>query len=142
MHKHLDGQYRPFCSNTNIPDIPDPDEVVHRDRQEKGQHRPPSENASILLKELESFLRTVQSVPLVLTGDFNLDALSPTRPAVNEYLNIMSSWGIQPTIHTFTREEHLVDKLVASCIDHVNVRLSCARVVSAVIKKKFQTTIL
>lgn len=100
-------------------------------------YRPPSENANVFVSELDNILGNVRSTRAIcLVGDFNLDIKLPSRPIVNEYLNVLAKWGVLPTITSYTREEHLGSKLVASCLDHINIRAPSVSHISAVVKHK------
>lgn len=101
-------------------------------------YRPPSENALCFIEEMREVCRkTFSSGNLCIIGDFNIDLLRSERSAVEQYLNALSEFGIEPLIWEPTREEFLKDNLTRTCIDHVNVRasdLSCAA--GAVIMQK------
>lgn len=100
-------------------------------------YRPSSENANLFLTELNDLLHSLSPNSLLcLTGDINIDTLSPSRPVVCEYINILSKWGVSPTINAYTREEYLGNKIVSSYLDHVNVRAPMASTDSSVIKCK------
>lgn len=100
-------------------------------------YRPPSESARLFLSELELTLSTLSCIPhLCLVGDFNIDALNTSNTIVCDYLNILSTSGLECVITAPTREELLGTKLVSSCIDHICIRAPSSRVDSAVIHSK------
>ncbi|CAN7993442.1 unnamed protein product [Ixodes hexagonus] len=68
--------------------------------------------------------------------DFNIDILSATKSTVCKYLTILPTHGIENAINAPTREEFLLDRLVSSCINHINVRTSASIVKSAIITEK------
>lgn len=55
---------------------------------------------------------------------------------VVDYLNVLADKGIEATINKPTRVELLGDKIVSSCIDHVNVRFEHNVLVSFIIEQK------
>lgn len=100
-------------------------------------YRPPSENSRLFLSELELTLSTLSSMQhLCLVGDFNIDTLKTNNTIVCDYLNILSTSGLECVIAAPTREELLGTKLVSSCIDHICIRAPSSRVDSAVIHEK------
>lgn len=100
-------------------------------------YRPPSENVSLFLAELEVVLGQLRSEgQLCLVGGFNIDTLKPSKSTVCNYLTLLSEHGIENTISLPTREETLSGKLVVSCLDHINIRSTDILVKSAVISEK------
>lgn len=100
-------------------------------------YRPPSENVSLFLAELEVALKESRSEgQFCMVGDLNIDTLKPYKSNVCDYLTLLSEYGIESTISLPTREELLSGKLVASCIDHINTRSPDTTVKSAVITNK------
>lgn len=88
-------------------------------------YRPPSENPQSFLGELRDNLSQLQSCSNVcLIGDINIDILKSSKPIVTNYLNLLAEHGIESIVNEATREEMLLDKCVASCLDHVLVRAS------------------
>ncbi|CAN7999157.1 unnamed protein product, partial [Ixodes pacificus] len=100
-------------------------------------YRPPSTNVGSFLEELETYISSLtMHDQLCVVGDFNIDILSTTKSTVCKYLTILSTHGIECTINAPTREEFLLDRLVCSCIDHINIRTSASIVKSAIITEK------
>lgn len=100
-------------------------------------YRPPSSNCTTFLEELKENLKTLTTEShLCMVGDVNIDTLKNSKPVVCDYLSLLSENGIHSTIQSSTREEVLNQKLVSSCLDHVNVRTSDASVQSSVISQK------
>lgn len=100
-------------------------------------YRPPSANIGSFLEEFETCIRDLSlHDQLCIVGDFNIDTLSTTKSTVCSYLNILASYGIECTINSPTREELLLDRLVSSCIDHINIRTSLSVVKAAVVQEK------
>lgn len=100
-------------------------------------YRPPSENVSLFLEELETSLGSFGlESNICLIGDFNIDTLSDVKANPCNYLNILSTFGLQCLVDMPTREEHLDGKFVRSCIDHVSVRTSTALASAAVVTHK------
>lgn len=100
-------------------------------------YRPPSENVLSFLKELETSLENINTTDNVcLIGDFNIDLIKQTKSFVCDYLTLLSRYGIESSVQTPTREEFLGNRLIVSCLDHVNIRVSNASAETAVIKQK------
>lgn len=100
-------------------------------------YRPPCCNGRIFLAELDFAISSFSREEHVcIIGDMNIDILRPTVSTVADYLDILSKWGLATTIHSPTREEYLAGQLVASCIDHINVRSQNLSVRSAVVEVK------
>lgn len=100
-------------------------------------YRPPSENVSLFLAELEVFLGQLRSESqLCLVGDMNIDTLKSIKSIVCDYLTLLSEYGIKNIISLPTREELLSGSLVVSCIDHINTRAADILIKSAVINQK------
>lgn len=86
-------------------------------------YRPPSGNVPAFLDELGDFLNTTSTIKSIcIIGDLNIDTLKDYVPSVCDYMNLLANFGIENTILAPTREEIVKDKLVTSCIDHINVR--------------------
>lgn len=58
-----------------------------------------------------------------MIGDIIIDTLNDSFPSVCDYLNLLADSGIENTILAPTRVEFLMDKLVTTCINHINVRV-------------------
>lgn len=85
-------------------------------------YRPPSDNPAKFIEELKGTLCKIQSIDdICLIGDFNIDTLKPATSIVCDYLNLLAHFGLEVTIVSPTREELLSGRLVASCLDHINV---------------------
>lgn len=86
-------------------------------------YHPPSSNANLFLEELDKALSELSPISqLCLVGDFNINTMDSSRHIVCNYLNLMAAYGIESVIQAPTIEELLGDKLVSTCIDHVNIR--------------------
>lgn len=86
-------------------------------------YRPPSENPQSFLGELRDNLAQLQSCSNVcLIGDFNIDLLKSSKPIVSNYLNLLAEHGIESVVNKATREEMMLGKCTASCLDHVLIR--------------------
>lgn len=100
-----------------------------------GIYTPHSENANVYVNELEYFFLCLPSASfLCLSGDVNVNTLSPARPIGCDYLNALFKSGFLATISSCTREEYFGTKLVTSSIDNINCRAPFLRIDSAVIK--------
>uniref|UniRef100_A0A6B0VGV2 Putative tick transposon n=1 Tax=Ixodes ricinus TaxID=34613 RepID=A0A6B0VGV2_IXORI len=100
-------------------------------------YRPPSESARLFLDEFNVILGNMPETDrLCLAGDFNIDLLKPSKAVVCDYLNILSSYGIESVILAATREEFLSQKMTISCIDHINVRNFSTPTVSVTVTQK------
>lgn len=100
-------------------------------------YRPPSGNVQAFLSELKVNLNTsFLTDQLCMIGDFNIDVMKPEKGAVCDYLTLLSEYGIECAVQTPTREEMLNDRLVTSCIDHVNIRTSDAVAEAAVVEHR------
>ncbi|CAN7944694.1 unnamed protein product [Ixodes pacificus] len=99
---------------------------------------PPSENVFAFLDELRNNLSSKFSIKcLCIIGDINIDTIKDNVSSVCDYLNLLADSGIENTIFAPTRVEFLGDKLVTTCIDHINVRvLDTLSVRSFVISRK------
>lgn len=99
-------------------------------------YRPPSTNLHMLYDEMTSFFNSFGNDLLILTGDMNIDISDQKKHGVRDYLDLLSAYGLENQITSFTREEYLGNKLTKSCLDHIVVRLSNQIHVSGVIKQK------
>lgn len=100
-------------------------------------YRPPSSNVGSFLEELDTCVSDLSlQDQLCIIGDFNIDILRVAKSTVCNYLNTLAKHGIECTIDNPTREEHLLGRLVSSCIDHVNIRTSASIVKSAIVTEK------
>lgn len=96
-------------------------------------YRPPSSNKHLYLRELHTTItNTDKSLPLVITGDINID-LKSYNQFTEHYVNTMSECGLVSAITDYTRiatKEHIITK---SSIDHFFVRTRSLDVYSAVL---------
>ncbi|KAH9364767.1 hypothetical protein HPB48_019442 [Haemaphysalis longicornis] len=84
-------------------------------------YRPPNQNACQFIEDLKQFHWPAGRI--CMTGDLNIDLLKNKKHIVVDYLNTLADVGVEAVIKLSTRIELLRDKLVSSCLDHVNVRL-------------------
>lgn len=79
-------------------------------------------NLEIMERQLTSILEKLnERDQVIILGDFNIDMLENTRKK-NEWLNFLSSYGIQQTIFEPTR----ITPAISTCIDGIcKSRLFC-----------------
>lgn len=99
-------------------------------------YRPPSANMQMLFNEMTSLFNTYNDGNLILTSDMNIDISDPKNGGVREYLDLLSAFGMENQINSFTRVEYLGNKITKSCLDHIAVRISNQTHISSVIRKK------
>lgn len=100
-------------------------------------YRPPSAHPLTFLEELRNKLQTFRWMnDNCLVGDFNIDTLKQVKSLVCDYLNLLAYLGLECLIIIPTREEHLGDHIVKSCLDHINVRAQHIATKSAIIEQK------
>jgi hypothetical protein len=101
-------------------------------------YRPPSLNVNSFNAELEIYLQSneiKQCKNVVMIGDMNICYLTEAYGS-HDYINLLHSNGMNYTIMDSTREEIMVNSIVTSCLDHVNVRLNQVDYVSFIIQEK------
>lgn len=100
-------------------------------------YRPPDLSTTLFCDEFSKLLDKLNaSKNLVLAGDFNLDVLNTSKQGVNDYLDLISGFGLDNVIVDVTREEYLGNKITVSCIDHILVRMTDLTIFGGVIRKK------
>lgn len=100
-------------------------------------YRPPSGDLPLFIHDLNSLLDKVRlDFNLCVTGDFNIDILNHSRSSTLDYLDILTSYGLDSVIDAPTREEFLRGRLVKSCLDHFNIRSGNLLPHAAVISQK------
>jgi hypothetical protein len=101
-------------------------------------YRPPSLNINQFNAELDDFLSSeiVESqINMLMLGDMNICYRSGVYGSAN-YLDVLYSHGLYNSIQGPTRSEFLNNRLVESCIDHVNPRFPRFKHKSFVIENK------
>lgn len=88
-------------------------------------YRPPASSVNVFNFELEKlfstdFMRVEKNVLII--GDINICYKNQTY-GWSEYLNTLYSAGLNNTIQSFTRVEIRDNRVVSSCIDHINLKL-------------------
>lgn len=100
-------------------------------------YRPPSGNLHLFYEELDKLLNRFNNNDyIVIAGDLNIDVSNQDKYGVSDYLNILSSYGLENVIHGYTREEHLADKITESNIDHIITRTCNFFFIGGIIKQK------
>lgn len=100
-------------------------------------YRPPNTNTKLFCLELAQFLnRFHNNEYFILAGDFNIDVIDEEKNPTSDYINTLAAYGLENVINSYTREEHLGNKITRSCIDHVIVRMSNIKKIGGVIKQK------
>lgn len=101
-------------------------------------YRPPNQNVNNFNVELETFLASnivKKAKHFIMLGDINICYLTNMYGA-EEYLNTLYTNGILNTIRTPTRIEFYGDNLVASCLDHINLKTTSKQFTSFVLEDK------
>lgn len=100
-------------------------------------YRPPHLNINMFCEEFSVLFRHFDNNHhILLAGDFNIDISDETKYGVSNYLDVLSSFGLENVILDYTREEYYGCKITKSCIDHIITRLGNVTLVPAVIKQK------
>ena len=100
-------------------------------------YRPPAKSVQTFLEELQKFLEHNKTKSLIIIGDMNIDTLAADAPqSTQKYVEIMNSYGLQETIHFYTREEYRNGVLHRSCLDHIFYRGSANSIVTSVLETK------
>jgi Reverse transcriptase (RNA-dependent DNA polymerase) len=99
-------------------------------------YRPPSNSKSEFINELKEICNKIKFKNAILIGDVNLNLLDPDDISVHAYEDVLAVNGFFKCINGATREEHLGDKFVSSCIDHIFIRSSAKHVNSVIYKTK------
>lgn len=82
-------------------------------------YRAPSINDNLFLSDLESFLFNLNKKNIdIFLGDTNFNILNPTKPTTNSYISMMSFFGFESYINSYTR----VTPESRTCIDHMFIR--------------------
>lgn len=106
-------------------------------------YRPPCFNGRLFLAELDTALSAHSHEDYIcVIGDINIDTFRPSMALVADYLDLLSKWGLQPSIQKATLEEFLAGQLVVSCIDHINIRAPNFAIQSAIVEANYQTITL
>lgn len=87
-------------------------------------YRPPSSNKSLFIEELDNFLVNTRISNMVLLGDINIDILQEEDTIAQSYRTLLSAYGFLSCISDVTREEHRLNTISKSCLDHIFVRMS------------------
>jgi len=83
-------------------------------------YRSPSTEISIFLTNLSNWLEMNKLIKnILIIGDINIDIKCPSKPGVEEYLNICAFHGLEHKINDYTRVELLNDNVTKTCIDHI-----------------------
>ncbi|XP_059217637.1 uncharacterized protein LOC131994777 [Stomoxys calcitrans] len=83
-------------------------------------YRPPNKKVKTFLQELEKLLYGInRQNKLIITGDVNID-IKKNNNTTSNYLNILSSYGLQCMINEVTREDNSNQSM--TCIDHLFAR--------------------
>ncbi|KAL1447688.1 hypothetical protein WDU94_003525, partial [Cyamophila willieti] len=101
-------------------------------------YRPPKNNVENFITDVNWWLTHAnkRDENLILAGDINICLMKKDKKCT-DYLNMLYSSSMIPTISKITREEILDGKLTVSSIDHINTRLgSKVNTKSAIIKQK------
>lgn len=73
---------------------------------------------------------------VVQAGDFIIDVMCRCTTGVEEYIDILSNYGLESMIDVYTREEYAGDKVTKTCIDDIIVRTCTLIFIVAIIKQK------
>lgn len=100
-------------------------------------YRPPSGSLSLFYEEFDKLINSFNNNDyIVIAGDFNIDVMSKTKYGVQEYLDILSNYGLRNMIVGYTREESLADKITKTGIDHIIVRTGNPMFTGGIIQQK------
>lgn len=100
-------------------------------------YRPPSGSLSLFYEEFDKLINSFNNNDyIVIAGDFNIDVMSKTKYGVQEYLDILSNYGLRNMIVGYTREESLADKITKTGIDHIIVRTGNFMFIGGIIQQK------
>lgn len=85
-------------------------------------YRAPHCKKKDFLSKLEYELEKNINDNVILIGDINIDISRCEDQYVDEYKSILSANGFTQCISNFTREEHRLESLSQTCIDHIFVK--------------------
>lgn len=69
-------------------------------------YRPPSADVNLFYNEFENLLKQYNNNDqVIITGDLNIDVMNRSKYKVGDYLDLLSSYGLQNVIRDYTREE-------------------------------------
>lgn len=101
-------------------------------------YRPPSQNVNNFNEELEIFLTSnlvTKAKHLIMAGDINICYLTGMYGS-EEYLNVLYTNRMLNTIQEPTRVEFYGNNLVATCLDHINIRTVAKEYTAFIVEEK------
>ncbi|CAG4965395.1 unnamed protein product [Colias eurytheme] len=88
-------------------------------------YRPPSSNKTQFIHELRKLLSAVNKSTckdVIVLGDINIDLKDSKNDTRDNYLDMLSEFGLMCGISNYTRIESRDNKITKSCIDHIFTR--------------------